>query len=74
LSLGRIEVTAPRVYDGDMANHNEAVVEERQTQSKPVEMELTAEERRHRAFQRAIALKGKVRLNIDIDELRGRRR
>jgi hypothetical protein len=57
-----------------MANRNETAVEDQETLSKPVEAELTAEERKHRAFQRAIALKGKIRLDIDIDELRGRRR
>jgi hypothetical protein len=57
-----------------MANRNEAEVEDQEPVSKPVEVELTAEERKHRAFQRAIALKGKIHLDTDIDELRGRRR
>jgi len=57
-----------------MANRYEAAVVDEQTEGKPVERELTAEERRHRAFQRLRALKGKIHLNIDIDELRGRNR
>ena len=30
--------------------------------------------RRKRAYQKLIALKGKIKINIDIDELRGRNR
>ncbi|HXH92252.1 MAG TPA: hypothetical protein VNN25_11780 [Thermoanaerobaculia bacterium] len=70
----RIEARASDVYDGDMANRNQAAVIDRQTENKPVETELTPEERRHRAFQRLQALKGKIHLDIDIDELRGRNR
>jgi len=69
-----VEATRRAVYDGDMANRNEAAVEDHEPVAKPAEKELTPEERKHRAFQRAIALKGKFRLDIDIDELRGRRR
>ena len=53
-----------------MAYENESAVEDEQ----PVEPELTPEERKHRAFQRLIALKGQVHLDIDIDALRGRSR
>jgi hypothetical protein len=70
----RIEATRQAVYDGDMANRNGTAVEDHQPVSKPANEELTPEERKHRAFQRAIALKGKFRLDIDIDELRGRHR
>jgi hypothetical protein len=65
---------AAMFYDGAMANRSEATLEDQQAGNKSVEAELTSEERRHRAFQRAIALKGKIHLNIDINELRGRRR
>jgi hypothetical protein len=57
-----------------MADENESELEDQQPVSKPVEAELTPEERKHRAFQRAIALKGKIHLDIDIDDLRGRSR
>ena len=57
-----------------MANRSEAAVMDRRMENKPVEPELTPEERRHRAFQRLQALKGKIHLDIDIDELRGRNR
>jgi hypothetical protein len=57
-----------------MAEENESAVENQESGSKLVEAELTPEERKHRAFQRAIALKGKIHLDIDIDELRGRNR
>jgi hypothetical protein len=70
----KIEATRQAVYDGDMANRSEAAVIDRRTENKPVETELTPEERRHRAFQRLQALKGKIHLDIDIDELRGRNR
>jgi hypothetical protein len=70
----RIEATRQAVYDGGMANRNEAAVEDHEPVTKPADEELTPEERKHRAFQRAIALKGKFRLDIDIDELRGRHR
>jgi hypothetical protein len=70
----RVEATPRAVYDGDMANRNEAAVIDRRTENKPVETKLTPDERRHRAFQRLQALKGKIHLDIDIDELRGRNR
>lgn len=70
----RIEATRQAVYDGDMADRSEAAVEDHEPVTKPADEELTPEERKHRAFQRAIALKGKFRLDIDIDELRGRHR
>lgn len=35
---------------------------------------MTPEERRHRAYHHAMALAGKIHLDIDLDELRGRRR
>jgi len=70
----RIEATRQAVYDGDMANRNEAAAVIDRTEPKPVETELTPDERRHRAFQRLQALKGKIHLDIDIDELRGRNR
>jgi hypothetical protein len=57
-----------------MANDNEAAVDHQEPGKKLAEQELTPEERKHRAFQRAIALKGKIHLDIDIDELRGRTR
>ena len=69
-----IEATRQAVYDGDMANRSEAAVEDHQPVSKPANEELTPEERKHRAFQCAMALKGKIQLNIDLDELRGRPR
>jgi hypothetical protein len=70
----RVEATRRAVYDGHMANRSEAAVEDHEPVTKPADKELTPEERKHRAFQRAIALKGKFRLDIDIDELRGRHR
>jgi hypothetical protein len=57
-----------------MAHKNEHAVEGRQSVSKPVEAALTPEERKHRAFQRLIALRGRIHLDIDIDKLRGRSR
>jgi len=69
-----LKVTAPVFIMDDMANQSDTAVEEQQPLNKPAEPELTPEERKHRAFQRAIALKGKFRLDIDIDELRGRHR
>jgi hypothetical protein len=59
---------------GDSANRNEAALEDHEPVSKPADEELTPEERKHRAFQRAIALKGKIHLDIDLDKLRGRSR
>lgn len=70
----KVEAARQAVYDGDMANRSEAAVEDHEPVTKPADEELTPEERKHRAFQRAIALKGKFRLDIDIDELRGRHR
>lgn len=69
-----VEATSQAVYDGHMANRSDAAVEDHEPVTKPADEELTPEERKHRAFQRAIALKGKFRLDIDIDELRGRHR
>ncbi len=57
-----------------MATDKETGADHREPVNKPAEPELTPEERKHRAFQRAIALKGKIHLDIDIDELRGRSR
>jgi hypothetical protein len=57
-----------------MATDNEAAVDHRESANNLADSELTPEERKHRAFQRAIALKGKIHLDIDIDELRGRTR
>jgi hypothetical protein len=57
-----------------MATDNEAAFDHPEPVNKLAESELTPEERKHRAFQRAIALKGKIHLDIDIDELRGRTR
>jgi hypothetical protein len=68
-----IQATRRAVPDGDMPNRNEAAVENHEPVDKPADEELTPEERKHRAFQRAIALKGKIHLDIDIDELRGRK-
>jgi hypothetical protein len=61
----------PRVSGSDPVGAK-AAVENHEPISKPGDEELTPEERKHRAFQRAIALKGKIQLDIDIDELRGR--
>jgi hypothetical protein len=69
-----VEATRKAVYDGHMANRSEAAVIDHRMENKPVETELTPDERRHRAFQRLQALKGKIHLDIDIDELRGRNR
>lgn len=70
----KIEARASDVHDGDMANRNEAIIEDHEPVIKPADEELTSEERKHRAFQRAIALKGKIHLDIDLDALRGRSR
>lgn len=56
-----------------MSTDNESAADH-QEPVKLAEHELTPEERKHRAFQRAIVLKGKIKLDIDIDELRGRNR
>jgi hypothetical protein len=69
-----LKLAGPVFIIAYMANPNDSAVEEQQPLNKPAEHELTPEERKHRAFQRAIALKGKIRLDIDIDELRGRHR
>lgn len=69
-------MTARNVYDGDMASEttvkaNEPEVKPRQT---PSVLEAHEAILRHRAFERLRALKGKIHLDIDIDELRGRNR
>jgi hypothetical protein len=76
LSLERIEVAASRVYDGDMATETTAKVSKPKVKptEKPTVLEAYDALCRHRAFKRLRALKGKIHLDIDIDELRGRNR
>jgi hypothetical protein len=76
LSRRRIEAAARRVYDGDMANVDitEPVARER----RKIESmdDLTPEERAQqlRFAEKLRALAGKIHLDIDLDELRGRSR
>ena len=65
-----------RVYDGGMASEttvkaNEPEVKPSQT---PAVLDAYDAMVRHRAFERLRALQGKIHLDLDIDELRGRSR
>jgi hypothetical protein len=65
-----------RVYDGDMATESTANATDPKV--KPAETPRVLDTydamRHHRAFKRLQALKGKIHLDIDTDELRGRNR
>jgi hypothetical protein len=69
----------PAVYDGDMAKVGEVVVEDEikvqrtGTPLSPV-LEEADRVRQKRAFETLRALRGKIHLDIAIDELRGRNR
>ena len=75
LWLGRIEVAARRVYAGDMANKN-AVPEVRERRRIESMDDLTPEERAQqlRFAEKLRTLAGRIHLDIDLDELRGRNR
>ena len=65
-----------RVYDGDMASETTVKANEPEVKPSQAPTVLDAYDAmlRHRAFERLRALKGKIHLDIDIDELRGRNR
>jgi hypothetical protein len=69
-------VTAPRVYDGDMANVETTKPQVRVRRKIESMDDLRPEERAQqmRFAEKLKALAGKIHLDIDLDELRGRRR
>jgi hypothetical protein len=79
LSLGRIEVAGTAVYDGDMAKAS-AVIEQPEVRVQPTGMRPpTVLAEFDRQNQKRVAAwfkkwRGKIHLDIDVDELRGRRR
>jgi len=64
------------VYDGDMATETTGKANEPEAEPSKIPAVLEAYDaiRRHRAFERLQALKGKIHLDLDVDELRGRHR
>lgn len=73
----RVEARASDVYDGDMAKVETAATEVRDRKVWPPRTmdDLSPEDRakQMRFAEKLKALAGKVKLNIDLDELRGRR-
>jgi hypothetical protein len=69
-------VTAPRVYDGDMANVESTKPQVRERRKIESMDDLTPEERAKqlRFAEKLEAFAGKLHLDIDLDELRGRNR
>lgn len=69
-------MAARDVYDGDMASETTVKANEPEVKPRHAPSVLEAHDAmlRHRAFERLRALKGKIHLDIDIDELRGRNR
>ena len=62
------------VYDGDMAKEQSVKADAQKKTPLPTVLKTSDEARKHRAFKRLQDLKGKIHLDIDIDELRGRNR
>jgi hypothetical protein len=73
-----IEVTVPHVYDGDMAKveTTEAQIPAKRVWPPRTMDDLSPEDRARqmRFAEKLKALRGKIHLDIDLDELRGRRR
>jgi hypothetical protein len=71
-------VTAPRVYDGDMAKieTTETQIPAKRVWPPRTMDDLSPEDRAQqmRFAEKLKALRGKIHLDIDLDELRGRRR
>lgn len=69
-------MTAPRVYDGDMANVESTKPQAREKRRIESMDDLTPEERAKqlRFAEKLEAFAGKLHLDIDLDELRGRNR